>query len=137
MIATRDIGDCSVPVKAGCAAVIAFAGGQVLGGGAAISDQRDQDTVMQLRDCWAVSDLLQRHWNEVPGIQTQSVPRELHDAIRSTLERFHADGERRITAADERRKGVLDAMQALGGMLVMAGQQAGQQGAVNRRSGGG
>ena len=96
--------------------VLVIGGSQVLGGGV-IASLGEHPSHTSIIECWGVSDLVQGHWLPLVangGLIT--VPTALADATRSTMERFHADGTRRIQSQRDQKLGVLDAVRALGSL---------------------
>lgn len=96
--------------------VLVIGGTQVLGGGviAALGDHLTHTSII---DCWGVSDLTDTHWLPLAAQgQIIVVSPSAADAMRSTMERFHADGVRRIQAERNQKLGVLDAVRALGSL---------------------
>lgn len=96
--------------------VLAIGADQVLGGGTLQRIPQD-DAHFAVMECWGVSDLTEGHWmalTSAGGVRMLTVPAAVGEALRSTLERFSADGIRRIDAERARRSGVLDAVRALG-----------------------
>jgi hypothetical protein len=118
--------------------VLAIGATQILGGG--VIEGIPQDEVhCAIVDCWGVSDLTEGHWlalTSAGGVRLHVVPAPINEALRSTLERFHADGIRRIEGEAARRNGALDAVRALGeifpaatlGAAAMAARNGGQRG---------
>lgn len=104
---------------------------QVLGGATIEAQQPAAGTELKgpipctLTDCWGVTDLTEAHWAALlnRGAEAIAVPRGVSEAIRFTLERYHADGARRIQSMDDRRQGVIDAVRA-----IVAGQAQGGSG---------
>lgn len=105
--------------------LVIIGAGQVLGG--AIIEAMRGDKIV-VNHCWSVSDLTDAHWAGLlggrDGAVAMVVPAQVSDAIRSSMERFHADGARRIQAEGDRRAGVLDAVRALGSTFQTATLQA-------------
>ena len=115
-------------------AVLVSAGGQVLGGALIDGTIGSSGASFSLIECWKVSDLIMPHWIGMVGkveVEVVAVDAFIMEAIRATLDRFHADGARRIMASDCRRQGVLDAVSALAPLrwdTTTEGNRGGQHG---------
>ena len=113
MLDTKDIGnvadvtqaDKDIEVEPPEVLAIAF-NDQVLGG-AIVSNK-------SLINCWSVSDLVVDHWARLIAtkqVHLISVAEGTSRAVRSTLDRYHADGIQRIRTEADKRQGTLDAVQ--------------------------
>jgi hypothetical protein len=92
---------------------------QVLGGGTVVDSSGPTARIVE---CWGVTDLTAKHWSSLldsGDAQVYDVPMIVAAAVKSTLERFNADGARRVQAEVDRRIGALDALVA----VVRASQQ--------------
>jgi hypothetical protein len=115
--------------------VLVVGADQILGGGVVESIPEDQ-AHFAIVDCWGVSDLTEGHWmalTSAGGVSLIVVPGVPGEAVRGTLERFHADGQRRIDFERAQRSGVLEAIRALGESIPGATLNAA---ALAARSGG-